>query len=344
MKILYPILFLLVLASFFSCNDRESAGISKSITGKAGELVVVISNQSWEGDPGKQVRKILAQEHLALPQDEPLFDLIHVPHEAFTSIFKTTRNILQVKISASADSSGIAFRNNVWAGPQAVVIIQATNEETFIKIFDEHKEKIMSYFLRAERDRLTMNYEKYHERGISNVVENDFAVSMSVAPGFQIAKQNKDLIWLRFESPEISQGIVLYTFPYESDSAFTAEYQLRIRDSFLKANIPGTVPGSYMATEKRVDQVYNYLEHNGNYASEMRGLWRLINDFMGGPYISLAVLDAVNQRVVVAYGYVYAPSKNKRNFLRQVEAMIYTLKLSNQAENDKLNSQLKMGN
>jgi hypothetical protein len=82
-----------------------------------------------------------------------------------------------------------------------------------------------------------------------------------------------------------------------------------------------------MATERRVDQVYNVREHNGNYASEMRGLWRLLNDFMGGPYISLAQLDIENQRVVVAFGYVYAPSKDKRNLLRQVEAMIYTLRL-----------------
>ena len=72
----------------------------------------------------------------------------------------------------------------------------------------------------------------------------------------------------------------------------------------------------------------------------MRGLWRLINDYMGGPYISLAELDAAGQRVVVAFGYVYAPSKNKRNLLRQVEAMVYSLKLNNQAENDKLKEQL----
>ena len=38
-------------------------------------------------------------------------------------------------------------------------------------------------------------------------------------------------------------------------------------------------------------------------------------------------------------GFVYAPSKDKRNFLRQVEAMIYSLKQNNQADNDKLNQQ-----
>jgi hypothetical protein len=76
----------------------------------------------------------------------------------------------------------------------------------------------------------------------------------------------------------------------------------------------------------------------------MRGLWRLENDFMGGPYVLLAELDASNQRVVIVFGYVFAPSKDKRNLLQQVEAMAYSLKMNKQAENDKINSQIKMGN
>ncbi len=64
----------------------------------------------------------------------------------------------------------------------------------------------------------------------------------------------------------------------------------------------------------------------------MRGLWRVMNDFMGGPYVSLAELDVKNQRVVVAFGYVYAPSKNKRNLINQVEAMIYSFKFNDQKE------------
>ena len=175
------------------------------------------------------------------------------------------------------------------------------------------------------------------------MLSRDFGITMKVSPGFQIADQKKDLVWLRYETPEISQGIIIYTFPYVSHDAFTFDYLVRVQDSVLKTNIPGSAEGSYMATEKRIDQIFNVREHNGNYASEMRGLWRLINDFMGGPYISLAELDMANQRVIVAFGYVYAPNKDKRNYLRQVEAMIYSLKLKNQAENDKLSSQIKMG-
>ena len=180
-----------------------------------------------------------------------------------------------------------------------------------------------------------MNYKKYYEKGIYNALNKDFHITMYVPPGFVIAKQKKDFIWLRYETPDISQGIVLYTFPYVSDSAFTKNYLIRIRDSILKANVPGPTEGSYMTTEQRVDQVQNFKQHNKHYASEMRGLWRVKNDFMGGPYISLATLDEENQRVIVAFGYVYAPSKEKRNFLRQVQAMVYSLKIQHEEKQEK---------
>lgn len=336
--------FVLAAAITFSACSNDGQVLHKNITGKAGELVVVISDDSWNGKPGELLRRTLAQPNASLPQQEPLFNLVNVPHAGFKSIFRSTRNILQTSISSNVDTVGVVIKDDVWAYPQATVEIKAKNAEQFAEIFNANSDLILSYFLSAEKERLTLNYAKYYEKGVYNVLNDKFGVTMKVSPGFEIVDQQQDFIWFKFETPEISQGIVLYTLPYVSDSTFTVDFLVSARDSILKANVPGPTKGSYMSTEKSFDQVFNIFEHNGNYASEMRGLWRVENDFMGGPYISIAVLDASKQRVVVAFGYVYAPSKDKRNFLRQVEAMIYSLKLNDQQKNDKINSQMKMGN
>lgn len=333
--------FLMAVAAFafmVSCSS-DSTHMHKNITGKAGELVVVISKDSWNGKPGSLIRETLAQSHVGLPQDEPLFDVIDIPHAAFKDIFKSTRNIVRTNISADVTTPSISFNDDVWAYPQATVQIKAKNALQFEKLWSENSEKITSYFLLAEKERITMNYKKIYEKGVFNVLNKNFEVTMKVPPGFKIVEQKKNLLWFKYETPEISQGIVLYTFPYASDSAFTVNYELAMRDSLLKAYVPGPLAGSYMTTEKRFEQTYNVFRHSGNYASEMRGLWRVENDFMGGPYISVSELDVVKQRVITSFAYVYAPSKDKRNLLRQVEAMIYSLKLNNQADNDKLNKQ-----
>lgn len=342
-RIVYFLSIILTVAIVQSCSS-DSQVMHKNITGQASELVVVISKESWDGTPGKIIRETLAQPHVSLPQDEPLFDVIDVPHQAFKSIFKSTRNILSTSISPNVEVEGISFKDDVWAYPQATVMIQAKTPERFEELFVENSDKILSYFIAAEKERLTMNYKKFYEKGVYNVLNQKYGVTMKVPPGFVIAEQKKDFIWYKYETPDISQGIILYSFPYDSDSTFTVNYLMDMQDKVLKENVPGPLEDTYMTTEKRFEQIHSVLEHNGNYASEMRGLWRVENDFMGGPYISLAELDASNQRVIVAYGYVYAPSKDKRNLLRQVEAMIYSLQMNDQAKNDKINSQIKMGN
>ncbi|NLI63696.1 MAG: DUF4837 family protein, partial [Bacteroidales bacterium] len=65
---------------------------------------------------------------------------------------------------------------------------------------------------------------------------------------------------------------------------------------------------------------------------EVRGLWKVKGDFMGGPFVSHARVDEVNQRVIVAEVFVYAPDKLKRNLIRQIEASLYTLRLPQDKE------------
>jgi hypothetical protein len=316
----------------------------QNITGRPNEILVVIGDDSWAGKPGELIRNTLAQPQIGLPQEEPVFGLINVAPAAFKKIFKTTRNIIQITISSTVTTPEIFMKDNVWAAPQATVEIKVKDAEQFEQIFNENSNKILSYFISTEKKRLTAIYEKTYEKVIYNMLNNEFGVTMKVPPGFVVAKKDTDFVWYKYETPDISQGIILYSIPYKSDSIFTVDHMIALNDSVLKKNIPGPNDGSYMSIEKRLDQVFNITEHNKNYASEMRGLWRLENDFMGGPYISLAELDASNQRVVIAFGYVYAPSKDKRNFLQQVEVMIYSLKFKQQDKNDKINSQVKMGN
>lgn len=342
--VLKPITLLITLLVAVSCGNNGKQGIKRSISGRPGEMVIVISKEAWEAEPGKLLQETLGQSQVSLPQDEPIFNLVDIPYNAFDNLFKTTRNIVTVKITPKVDNPGVFFKDDAWASPQATVSINAKNSTQFKELINNNSTKIISYFLKAERSRLESSYRKIHDKAMLQNIRGKFGLTMYCQPGFKKAAEEENFIWYRYDTPEITQGIIIYDIEYNSDSIFSPGHLLSLRNSMLKSYIEGPTEGSYMSTEMRFDPVFNIFEHNGNYAAEMRGLWNTKNDFMGGPYIQIAELDATNQRVVVAEGFVYAPSKNKRNLLRQVEAMIYSMKFENQAENDKINSEIKMGN
>ncbi|HPR31181.1 MAG TPA: DUF4837 family protein [Prolixibacteraceae bacterium] len=337
-------LFLLLagtLTILHSCSNRSQTSMMKNVTGKAGELVVVIPQDIWAGETGQTMKEILAQPHLGLPQDEPIFDVISIPHEAFADIFKTTRSLLLVTVQPSADSTGVTFQRNTYAYTQTIVSIRARNAGELRDLFLEASDKIIAFYLKAEKDRMVMNYAKYNEKVVSKATEEQFGITLNVPPGFVVAEKTDDFMWLRYEKTldDFDQGIFIYTYPYESDSTFTLDYLLAKRNIFLKNHVPGPIEGSYMTTERELPILLNTLKKNGNYAAEMRGLWRVENDFMGGPFISLSILDLLQKRVVTFDAYVYAPGKNKRNLLWQVESMIQSVQFLQQDDMDKINRQ-----
>ncbi len=337
------IVFLTILTiGFTSCND--GVNLRKNVTGSAGEVIVVVPTTKWEGEVGSVIQGVLSQAQISLPQEEPIFDLIDVPPVAFKDIFKTSRNIIKVDIASTIDSAQVVFREDVYAWPQAYVEVKAKNDAELIDVFNENSDQITAFLLRAERNRLIYNYDKYYDKAIRNIVKDQFDVNISVPPGFVTVEQTDNFAWFRYDTPRITQGLSIFTFPYTSEEMFTSEYLLQVRDSLYKEYTEGEMPGSYVTTEHLLEPVFNTFRFKNNYATEIRGLWKMENDFMGGPFINVAVLDLSKQRIIMLDGFVYAPQSDKRDFLRQVEAMIKSIELPDQAENDKINSEINMGN
>jgi hypothetical protein len=333
--ILSIMMMLLVLAS---CNKNTQTSMMRNVTGKAGEMVIVIAPELWNASAGEALRSVFSQPQFGLPQDEPLFSVINIPREAYGDIFKTSRNIVEINLS-SADPAGIVYRRNVHAYTQAMAVITAGNQQALEKLVNDNHDQLIGFFLGAERERLSMNYEKYQDKLVRDRLEEHFGITMNVPPGFTVVEVKDDFMWIRFETPEISEGLLVYSYPYKDDSTFTREYLLTKRNVILHNNVPGPTEGSYMSTEMELPVQFNLLKKNGNYAAEMRGLWTVENDFMGGPFVSLTILDLLKNRVLTIDGYVYAPGTNKRDLIRQVEAMIHSVNFVNQSDMDKLNKQ-----
>lgn len=61
------------------------------------------------------------------------------------------------------------------------------------------------------------------------------------------------------------------------------------------------------------------------------GLWQMKNDAMGGPYriVTIPATKTADKKDVTCLAFVYAPETRKRNIVRQMEAVLNTIKLYN---------------
>jgi hypothetical protein len=88
-------------------------------------------------------------------------------------------------------------------------------------------------------------------------------------------------------------------------------------------------PNTYLVTETTVPYkpvVARQVNFDGQFAMELRGLWKTNNNTMGGPFISYSLVDESRGRLYYIEGFCFSPGKNQRETIRELEAILHTFK------------------
>ncbi len=320
-------LLLLIALLLSSCKDKAS-GFKPNVAGKAGELLIVMDDKIKKSEGGKVLQRAMIQTYLGLPQEEPHFDMLVTPHRGFSSHMKTFRNLIVTEISPKAKSDTIRYFKDLWAKPQSAIRIIAKDTIGLRKLVEQHELRILSFFNRAERERNMAYYKATPNAEMIEAAKQQWKINLTIPANLKKRKSNENFTWLGEDTDWGSQGVMIYEYPYIGEGTFSKEYMLNKRDSMLHKNVPGPSQGSFMTTEHNYPIIYKETKLNDIKVVEMRGLWKVQNDMMGGPFIMQARHDVENNRVIVTEGYVYSPENpDKRDKIRQLEALMYTCKV-----------------
>lgn len=288
-------------------------------------MLVVANPSIWEGATGEAIRELFGRDMQGLPQPEPIYSLTNIAEYDFSTIFRSHRNLLIISIKPEFATPFIETRRDFWARPQRVIKINASSDTASYRIFEENKEAFLKMFEQAERERIQLAYASTPDVALQNLIARNMGLSISIPQGYFVAKNIPGFIWLRRETIEFSQGILIYTEKYKDTAMFNPGYILSRRDLITQRYIPGTFTGTFMTTERGfIPPVSRQTQLNGRFAVEIRGLWEVEGDFMGGPFINYTFVDETSNRIITLDGYVYAPNERKRDLIRQLEAIIHT--------------------
>ena len=327
----------MALMTITSCSeDKRKKALLPNISGKAGEVVVVIGQNDWEGTVGMTLRDRLSCDFPQLPQKEPLFTLVNVPQAAFNNMFQIHRNIIIVNINSNVTEPGNVYRNDVWAAPQCVIRVNAPDSETAVNLLKENNSTIIGMLEEAERDRMIRNARKYEQQGISQVVTEMAGGSPHFPSGYKLKKNTDDFIWVSYDPEYVSQGILIYKYPVvEGEDMMSPENLIAANREILMKNVPGMFENTYMTLSSFAPPTVKYMKYHGLQFAEIRGLWEVHNDYMGGPFVTHVFYSPDGKYMIGIEGFVYAPKFDKRHYLRQVESILYSFEWEKSKEDEK---------
>ena len=302
-------------------------------TGFAYEVVVVMDQDQWKGEAGEAIKGDLTASIAGLPQSEPTLKVTYVQPKDFSGLLRYVRNILIVNVDPSVyTKASLAYETDRWAQNQVVVTLRSPDEAAILSYLQEEGHTLADFFVKVEMRRAISQLKDSYSTLVMDKLKEQFDVMLNAPSNFTYYKDTTDFFWSSNNANTGRMDLVVYSFPYTDPNTFTADYLVAKRDSVMKANLPGSFPGSYVQTETRAGVNYYAITLQGKYCGVMRGLWRVQGDMMGGPFVSHTRLDEQNNRVIVTEGFVYAPETEKRNFIRRIEAALYTLRLPGEFE------------
>lgn len=296
--------WVLLLLLLCGCSDRNP--LLPRSGGRPFEVLIA-------GDRDSAVYQELDADVEGLPQSEPSFDISSIQGEDIGQALRLSHLIVKVSINPQVfTATRIRYAKNVDAEPQMVVYVGSPSEQALKADMPRLGPQLRMLLNRAELNNQILRLREKHNIKMEEEIRRLFGIDLWIPVDMTSSKKGKDFLWLSNNAPTGMQNICIYLGTN--------------RDSVMKANIKGETDAMYMAT---VHESVRRTREKGKSGIRLitRGLWEMEGDAMGGPFISHTLDDSIRHREITVEGFVYAPEMKKRNLMRQLEAVLYTLKI-----------------
>jgi len=323
MKKYFVIIFLISIL-FSSCTEQRNMPVS---IGKINSVIVVVRDGVSETKAAKTLDSILVQEIYGMPQSEQLFDVSYVTEGNLNDLLKKNRNIIYLIISDTVKKEGIFKSEDVFAAPQTILFIRSSHPDSAQKLIQKSEKVILQALTNTEFRRIYEIMTKSPAIDLKKKISQNYGIDLQLINLFFEAKSTNDFMWLRLETNNYSQALILMKEPFNKENQFNPTHIRSWIDNNLKLQIPGQFEGTYMKIDDSVIKVkVDRVIINDIERIVFSGLWGVEGDFMGGPFRSHTFISKDKSSLITVYAYVYYQNEPKRNLMMDLEAILHSIK------------------
>lgn len=294
--------FIFICLFFFGCVNGPKT-LPRS-TGLNSEVIFVVDDFLWQKSVNSLAKTIFGAKIQGINQNEDLFRIIQVAHEEFKSILKTHKNIIII-------SSGVErlSQENKWALDQLVVQLNWKNDSQKLS---KELIQLREMFVQKEVRLLQKSISKLSQANVEKKLLKNFEVEYIIPKEYEIIKQEDSFFWANYDPKKSDEIKNILIFSFKPNNTNLQSQVLAKTDSIFAKYLIGAKEGSYARIEP--DYPPHYFENT------YRGLWKLENGFMGGPF--LVKTNFIKSKLVVSVGLVFAPQNRKRKYIKEFEAIL----------------------
>jgi len=294
--------FAILILLLSSCSEGDKT--LPHSTGANSEVIFVVADVLWESQIKDLVSNSFGSSIQGLNQNETAFRVVQVNHSEFKSILKTHKNIVIIAKDVMQSS-----QQNKWAYNQLVSQLnwQENTKETQISL-----NKLKVIYEQKELKAIRKSFAKISQKNNEELLNNNFGIEVIIPKEYKVIYNSDSIFWATFNPPKSEEIKNMLSFSFTPYSTNLQEEVLQKTDSVFAKYLEGEKIGSFVRIEPQYPPYYN--------DNIYRGLWKLEKGFMGGPFLIKTYF--IENKVVVNVGLIFAPQSRKRNFIKELEAIL----------------------
>ena len=336
--------------------DTEEEAAQKSLlpysTGTTSTLYLYVDQSFQESNLLDSITYHLNQPYLLTPNLSPAVDITRYSFQTFESGGARTANNLmvvnvqedspmsryvqsqlgktQVAEALASDELALIRVKDINASPQQIFYLLANgspnlSSQSVQNAIRDYSYTIIEETTKLDNQRIVSSFSNSRNLNLETKIEEDFDIDIQLPATYEIVKEEEDFLWIIHETGELYSNIVFYRTDKNPD--FSIEKQvIAIRDEFGQ-QITTNRENSRMTTHvsSKPLPITKELQIDGKRVIETRGLWKMVNDKLGGGFVNYAFQQGDD--VVVVDGFVFFAGDKKRRKMRDIDAIFSTIEL-----------------
>ena len=344
MKSLKAILILLIAGSVFTCSDFK-----RPANGRFFEVLVVMDSSQHQSALADSIRSSIGGFITTLPSYEERYDLtfFSIKNQEDLEYAKRAKNVVfaaplneksivadflnsildeKVKSNIKEDKINAIRLDDKWYANQWILLLSGSNQKAIANYISVNQAPIIESLNERERKRYVYDiYDRGRQVKIEDTLMTDYGWKMGIQHDYQKHLDNYGFVSFNRYMTDNNRWIWVWWQDDVNDLSFlNPEWVNAKRDSLLEDYIRGDRTQSYVTTEYKRDVISMTKTMNGRYTIQTHGTWKMVEDFMGGPFVNYTIYDEKQHRLYMIEFAQFAPRFPKRSFVRQFESMILT--------------------
>jgi hypothetical protein len=343
MKISSLLLPIALLILFSACEgDYRPQSI-----GAVDKVYVIMDSTDWNSDTAMAIRETFGRQIETVPTPENAYVLTFedfgtneqleqiqeyknvifaAPLDQGHNVSRFVGGILSDEVEERVrNEDSFAFPlSDRWVRDQWALILTSVSDEALAEKIRNSEESLVSNLMEREFERRTYNiYERGEQVAISDSLWKDYGWKVRMQHDYIQIIDSSNAVMFRRYLPDNNRWMWAWWKDDVQQADFVnPEWINATRDSLMEILVQGERDGSYVTTDYRRPLETREMDREDRLTGfETKGLWRMTNDFMGGPFVHFTYYDPETDRLFMVEYAQFAPSVSKRRFVRQFQAM-----------------------